>query len=721
MDHRITSISTILILVISVIFGLSSCGESPILTDIHETYQEENTCKVPQFTVIPGTFATDQNVGLFTETSGAQILYTLDGGDPSGSSSTFTGDISIKPASGQDSITVTIRAIAVKNGMIPSPELSGTFIIDHTLTLYNLTISKNGSGYTTPAGTVSVYHNVREAIEATPTTGYDFTSWTVDSGNVTFDDDTDPTTNVIVRDGNAAITATFVIKTFHLTVSNNGHCDTTPAGTLSVSYNEATSITATNIDTGYHFVKWKNDYGSPLIASPNSSSTTVRLTTEDSTVSAETAINTYTLTCQPDNAGMGSVSPSSATVDHGAARSITATAVDGYIFDRWAVTSGTASIADTEDPTTTVTLTSGSATVTAYFEEWHGTELLHNQINGGRFSSIAVKGDIIDIAYVESGTSDKLYYIRSTDKGKSWSTPKLITSTSYGNPDIINLSYSVSFIGGFLHYDIVFIAYETSNGIRVYKTGYYPFANTDDYAVTGSGYYHPSIAASTKGEHLYIGYTNYNGMYVAKSTDGGANWNGTTVATGFYPLSTDIACSDTGNRIYIACYEQTNQDVWMARSINSGSSYDHFHWASTDQQGYNGLAVECSSDGTYYYLAYYNNTDSTVMTRWGYYGHNTSTAYTAATGVSPTLRDSVSLSVDDSTGNFHLAYLSGSSLHYRRSCDIDHWTGNDTVSRTVTTSADWGTDIASNGNRIYISYSDRGLYYAKSIDNGNEW
>ena len=69
----------------------------------------------PTATPAPGEYASTQSVTLASETTGAEIYYTTDGTTSTISGGTkYTAAISV-------SATQTIKAIAVKQGMIPSP------------------------------------------------------------------------------------------------------------------------------------------------------------------------------------------------------------------------------------------------------------------------------------------------------------------------------------------------------------------------------------------------------------------------------------------------------------------------------------------------------------------------------------------------------------------------------------------------------------------------
>lgn len=89
----------------------SGNASSSIETD--DTGQEE-TVATPSFSPSAGIYNSTKFVAILTDTSGAEIYYTLDETDPSCSTSTlYTGALTI-------SSTKTIKAIACKDGMLNS-------------------------------------------------------------------------------------------------------------------------------------------------------------------------------------------------------------------------------------------------------------------------------------------------------------------------------------------------------------------------------------------------------------------------------------------------------------------------------------------------------------------------------------------------------------------------------------------------------------------------
>ncbi|MBR0269678.1 MAG: chitobiase/beta-hexosaminidase C-terminal domain-containing protein [Prevotella sp.] len=85
------------------------------------------TCAAPVFSPGEGTFTSAQNVSISCATSDATIYYTIDGSDPTTSSSVYSSPIAV-------SATTTIKAIAVKSGMDNSEVVTATYkieIIEH--------------------------------------------------------------------------------------------------------------------------------------------------------------------------------------------------------------------------------------------------------------------------------------------------------------------------------------------------------------------------------------------------------------------------------------------------------------------------------------------------------------------------------------------------------------------------------------------------------------
>jgi hypothetical protein len=114
---------SILLFTLSIILTLINCTSSGSNNDGGQTQSVDT----PTFTPTDGTYDSDQQVDISCGTSGATIYYTTDGSTPTTSSSIYGLPISV---SGHGT-TMTIKALAVKGGMIDSTIASAAYIINY--------------------------------------------------------------------------------------------------------------------------------------------------------------------------------------------------------------------------------------------------------------------------------------------------------------------------------------------------------------------------------------------------------------------------------------------------------------------------------------------------------------------------------------------------------------------------------------------------------------
>ncbi len=144
--------TSVIIKAIAVMTGMDSSNINSI--DITINYSQVST---PQFNVASGTYNSDQLVTITTATPAATIHYTTDGLDPTASSAEYTSPV---PITGHNT-SITLKAIALKTGMLNSSITSGAYTIayiptkptgvtatDGTSTSY-VTISWSASSYNT--------------------------------------------------------------------------------------------------------------------------------------------------------------------------------------------------------------------------------------------------------------------------------------------------------------------------------------------------------------------------------------------------------------------------------------------------------------------------------------------------------------------------------------------------------------------------------------------
>ncbi len=255
----------------------------------------------------------------------------------------------------------------------PSAPTAGTPKI-YTVTVTvgaSVTYDGNGNdGGTAPVDTTSYFSGDMVTVMGPGSltlTGYTFNHWNTaaDNSGISYN-----TADTFTSAGtNVTLYAQWSINTYQLSVvaGTGGTITAPPSSPVTVNHGAATTITAV-ADAGYTFSGWAVTTGTGSIANAGNASTTITLTAGDATVTASFTLNTYQLSVVAGTGGTITAPPSSpVTVNHGAATTITAVADAGYTFSGWAVTTGTGSIANAGNASTTITLTAGDATVTASF------------------------------------------------------------------------------------------------------------------------------------------------------------------------------------------------------------------------------------------------------------------------------------------------------------------------------------------------------------------
>ncbi len=163
------------------------------------------------------------------------------------------------------------------------------------------------------------YNGSGTAVTAVPNAGYYFVNWS-DAGIANPRTDTNVTANITV-------TANFAINTFTLTYTAGSNGSLSGNTTQTVNYNgSGTAVTAVP-NTGYHFVNW-SDAG---IANPRTDTNV----TANITVTANFAINTFTLTYTAGSNGSLSGNTTQTVNYNGSGTAVTAVPNTGYHFVNW--------------------------------------------------------------------------------------------------------------------------------------------------------------------------------------------------------------------------------------------------------------------------------------------------------------------------------------------------------------------------------------------------
>ena len=184
-----------------------------------------------------GTYLENQSVALTSSTVGATIYYTTDGSEPTitggatgGTTQQYTAPIAVTGTEGQ-SITITIKAIAVKNGMQDSSVETFTYTIQIPVPKYTVTVT-NGSG----TGQYAQGETVTITAGAAPS-GQQFKEWEVVSGTITLASSTSETTTFTMPTEAVSVKANYEAipvtgYTIKATAGANGSI--TPSGAVGV-------------------------------------------------------------------------------------------------------------------------------------------------------------------------------------------------------------------------------------------------------------------------------------------------------------------------------------------------------------------------------------------------------------------------------------------------------------------------------------------------------
>ena len=184
--------------------GTVTCPDSiddngvPLTTTITITISAAGIVGAPTVNLAAGTYTENQSVTLTSSTEGATIYYTTDGseptitgGVPAGTTAVYTAPIAVTGTEGE-SITTTIKAIAVKDRMQNSSVEKFTYTIQIPVPKYEVNVTNgSGSGNYAQGSTVTITAN-------TAPNGQRFKDWSIESGNITLASSASDTTTFVM-------------------------------------------------------------------------------------------------------------------------------------------------------------------------------------------------------------------------------------------------------------------------------------------------------------------------------------------------------------------------------------------------------------------------------------------------------------------------------------------------------------------------------------------
>ena len=172
--------------------GTVTCPENidangvALTTSITITVSSAGIVGAPTPSVGSGTYTENQKVALKSSTEGATIYYTTNGAEPGRTSGTrYTGPITVPGTEGQ-SVTTTLKAIAVKDGIQDSEVKTFTYTINipKPIVKHTITATAGANGSISPSGKVEVVEGADQAFSITANEGYEIESLKVDGAAV---------------------------------------------------------------------------------------------------------------------------------------------------------------------------------------------------------------------------------------------------------------------------------------------------------------------------------------------------------------------------------------------------------------------------------------------------------------------------------------------------------------------------------------------------------
>ncbi len=256
-----------------------------------------------------------------------------------------TGDIANVTTGAGKHIAWDIRADYPEEA-IPQAQLRVT--ADDGIVLHTLTYAAGAHGSVTGA----LLQTVNDGADGTPVTAvgdqyFHFAAW---SDGRTDNPRTD--TNVVA---DVTVTATFALNMYTVTYLAGPGGSISGQTTQTLVVGSSTSYVTAVPDQGYHFVGWSDGY-------PGSSRMDFALS--DITVTAQFAINTYTITCNV--AGSGTCTANPATVNYGSTSDIVVTPETN-----WQIISIVDSVEGAKTGSYTTTAVTANRTVTVTFSNMY--------------------------------------------------------------------------------------------------------------------------------------------------------------------------------------------------------------------------------------------------------------------------------------------------------------------------------------------------------------
>ncbi|MEK7675741.1 MAG: MBG domain-containing protein, partial [Verrucomicrobiota bacterium] len=298
------------------------------------------------------------------------IFYTLDGSEPTFSSSSYSAPITV-------GTSVVVRAMAMNNVDFSTTPVTDPVQLE-IVPVYTVATSTPGGGSVSVNPATGPYpSNSVVTVTATPSSGWSFLNWT---GDVT---GTNPTAQVVMN-GNKSIQAIFGTAINRSVTGNGSVLIDPPAG----PYPFGSRVTLSAVpNAGAYFTLWggaaAGNSVSPLRYAVTSANPTI------SALFSALGANQYSLTPLVNGAGMITLNPAKNVFNSGEQVTLTATPDIGWLFVNWS--------GDAASQTNVISIVMNSSkTVTANFN--FGAVVAWGYNDGGQIKVPARLSDVVAVA-----------------------------------------------------------------------------------------------------------------------------------------------------------------------------------------------------------------------------------------------------------------------------------------------------------------------------------
>lgn len=409
---------------------------------VNATFSQLPQVAAPTFTPEAGEYTEAQTVTIACATEGATIHYTLDGTDPTANSAVYSESIEV-------SETTTIKAFAVKDGMLDSEMVTGIYTIEiPTLTfnklaahsdvtdegIYMIVDVNGGYALTSANGTGSAPTAVAVTIENDAITGNiaDELQW-----------------NFTAVDGGYTINPISNAETFLYTTSTNNGVR------IGTNANNVWELDITD-DANYHgfknvaFSRYIGVYNNQDWRTYTTIHNNIKNTQIEIFVLGEAPVHTYYNVNVADSIANGSVSVDNTTAEAGTTITVTATPDAGYELTTLTYLYASNSY-NINMETMQFTMPAGDVTVNATFSELaHVANPTFTPAAGSYISvqqvSLACATEGATIYYTTDGTeptTESLVYAEAFTVNTTTTVKALAVKEGMNNSDVVSAEYII--------------------------------------------------------------------------------------------------------------------------------------------------------------------------------------------------------------------------------------------------------------------------------------